>query len=101
VVLQTRRGDDPVLAGLRGGDLGDLIDDDVKVAQLLELPPYGALADVSGDGAGEFVANLRDGPLTVTLTPTGFTLRAKDVSTLTGALRDAARPSAKVRVAVH
>jgi hypothetical protein len=101
VVVQTRRGEDPVLAALRDADFGDIIDDDVAVARLLELTPYGALADVSGEGAGEFVAALDDPRVTVTATPTGYVLSARDVATLTSALRATPRPHAKVRVAVQ
>jgi primosomal protein N' len=101
VVLQTRRGEDPVLAGLLGGDLSDIIRDDVEVAKLLGLAPYGAFAEVSGEGAEEFVANLRDPAVSVTATATGFELRAKDESVLSEALRQTTRPSVKVRVAVQ
>jgi primosomal protein N' len=101
VVVQTRRGEDPVLAALRDADFGDIIDDDVAVARLLELTPYGALADVSGEGAGEFVGALDDPRVTVTATPTGYVLSARDVATLTSALRATPRPHAKVRVAVQ
>ncbi|MGD0055979.1 MAG: hypothetical protein ABSC34_11165 [Acidimicrobiales bacterium] len=101
VVLQTRRGEDPVLAGLLGGDLSDIIRDDVEVAKLLGLAPYGAFAEVSGEGAEEFVANLRDPAVSVTATATGFELRANDESVLGEALRQTTRPSARVRVAVQ
>jgi hypothetical protein len=33
--------------------------------------------------------------------PDGFVVRAKDIGTLTSALRDAPRPAAKFRVAVN
>ena len=101
VVVQTRRGEDPVLAALRDAHFNDIIDEDVAVARLLELPPYGALADVSGEGASDFVGALHDPGVTVTTSPTSFVLRAKDVMTLTAALRATPRPHAKVRVAVQ
>jgi primosomal protein N' len=101
VVLQTRRGEDPVLAALRDANFNDIIDDDVAVARLLELAPYGASADVTGEGASNFVGALDEPGVTVTATPTGYVLRAKDAMTLTSALRATPRPHAKVRVAVQ
>lgn len=101
VVVQTRRGDDPVLSALRSAAFDEIIADDVAVARLLELAPYGAHAEVSGEGAAEFVAAMDEPAVTVTTTPTGFALRARDVATLTAALRATPRPSSKVRVAVE
>jgi len=43
----------------REGNFDEIIDDDVKIARMLELAPYGAEADVSGEGAVAFVDGLR------------------------------------------
>jgi primosomal protein N' len=101
VVLQTRRGDDAVVAALVAGEFNAVIDEDVKVAQLLGLAPYGAEADVSGDGAQEFVDGLRDSDVSIHTSPSGYVIRAHDVATLSAALRSATRPLAKLRVAVQ
>jgi len=100
VVLQTRRGEDPVTLALTSGDFAQLIRDDVETAELLELPPYGAVAEVTGEGAAQFLAGLDDPDVTVYPSPTGFTVRARDVTILSEALGALTRPSAKVRVAV-
>lgn len=100
VVLQTRRGEDPVTLALTSGDFTQLIQDDRETAELLSLPPYGAVAEVSGDGAEEFLAGLSAPDVTVHPSPDGFTVRARDVTTLSEALGALARPSAKVRVAI-
>ena len=99
VVLQTRRGEDPVLASLVRGDVHDLVVEDVQTARLLSLPPYGAMAEVSGHGADAFVAAL---PATVRVSsgPSPFIVRAPDVSTLTSALASTTRPAGRLRVAV-
>ena len=73
----------------------------MTTARLLQLAPYGAEADVSGDGAEAFVEGLRDARVTISSSRAGFQVRASDVATLTAALRSAPRPHAKVRVAVH
>jgi primosomal protein N' len=101
VVLQTRRGDDLVLSALQHGRFEEIVADDVATAQILELAPYGASAEVSGDGAEEFVVGLDVRGVTTQITPDGYVLRSKDISTLTSALAAAPRPAAKVRVAVQ
>ncbi|MCU1363371.1 MAG: hypothetical protein JWM55_1199 [Acidimicrobiaceae bacterium] len=102
VVLQTRRGGDAVIRALVDARFEGIIDEDVAAARLLGLAPYGASADVSGEGAADFVATLRDEPsVTVEESASGFLVRALDVSTLSRALRDAPRPTQKFRVAVY
>jgi primosomal protein N' len=102
VVLQTRRGDDVVIRALVEARFAEIIHDDVAAARLLGLPPYGASADVSGEGAADFVATLRDEPtVTVEESATGFLVRAADVDTLSRALHEAPRPTQKFRVAVQ
>lgn len=101
VVLQTRRSDDPVIDALVHEKFDAIIDDDVATARLLQLAPYGADAEVSGEGAESFVAELTDAKVSISTATSGFIIRANDVATLTSALRSVPRPLAKVRVAVH
>jgi primosomal protein N' (replication factor Y) (superfamily II helicase) len=101
VVLQTRRGDDAVIDALVREDFDAIIDEDVTTARLLQLPPYGAEAEVTGDGAEAFVESLSDSSVTIGVAASGFVVRARDVTTLNTALRAGVRPAAKVRVAVH
>jgi len=100
VVLQTRRGDDQVVRALIHGAFDEVIDEDVSTARLLSLAPYGASANVSGDGAAQFVAQL-DSSVQVRATPSGYEVVAPDVETLSAALRGAPRPVEKFRVAVQ
>jgi primosomal protein N' len=101
VVLQTRRGDDAVIEALVRENFDAIIDEDVTTARLLQLPPYGAEAEVTGEGAQAFVESLRDAPVSIATATSGFVVRAKDATTLTSALRAVVRPTAKVRVAVR
>ena len=55
VIVQTRRGDDAVLHALRDANFESLIADDVATAELLGLAPFGASAEVTGEGAKSFV----------------------------------------------
>lgn len=101
VVLQTRRGDDGVLEALREANFDAIIEGDVATAELLGLAPYGASAEVSGDGAEAFINELRSDLVRVHSTSKGFVVRAKDAETLTTVLRSAARPPGRLRVAVE
>ena len=101
VVLQTRRGDDAVIDALVRENFDAIIDEDVVTARLLQLAPYGAEAEVTGEGAAAFVESLRDAPVSIGTATSGFVVRATDVATLTSALRGGVRPAAKVRVAVR
>jgi len=101
VVLQTRRGEDAVIHALMSADFDAIIAEDIATAELLELSPYGASAEVSGEGAELFVEGLATSPVTVERTPTGYVVRAPDVATLTNALRSVDRPAQKLRVAVQ
>jgi primosomal protein N' len=102
VVVQTRRGEDAVLHALVHAQFDEIIAEDVATARLLGLAPYGASAEVSGEGAENFVASLRaEVSINIEETDSGFLLRAPDVATLTAALRNAERPTQKFRVAVQ
>ena len=101
VVLQTRRGDDPVTLALTSGEFADLVREDVETARLLSLAPYGATARVSGPGAAAFLEGLRRSDVTVHPAPDGFSVRAAQVTTLSEALGELTRPNEKVRVAVE
>jgi primosomal protein N' len=101
VVLQTRRGGDPVVNALTYASFDEIIDEEVATTKLLELPPFGATAQVSGEVAQEFVAGLAGKDVSVHATPEGFEIRATEVSTLTKALREAPRPAGKLRIAVQ
>lgn len=101
VVLQTRRGEDPVVSALSEGRMGHLVDDDRATARLLGLAPYGAIAAVSGEGAAAFVERLGERGVAVHATSSGFEVRARDHATLSAALRDVPRPPGRLRVAVE
>jgi primosomal protein N' len=101
VIVQTRRGDDAVLGALRDASFDALIAEDVATAELLGLAPYGANAEITGEGAQSFVEGVASGEVTVFAAPEGYVVRAKDMATLTAALREAPRPGAKFRVAVN
>lgn len=101
VVLQTRRGEDPVISALKDGVFSSIIEDDLETARILDLAPFGATASVTGPGAVEFIAQLRSEPVTIDEAADGFVVRAGDAGTLTRALRATPRPTERLRVAVQ
>jgi primosomal protein N' len=101
VVLQTRRGEDQVIDALVRGQFDEVVADEVATARALGLAPYGACAEVSGEGAAEFVEQLANAGLDVHRTASGYEVRTGDVATLTSALHDARRSVARLRVAVE
>ena len=101
VVVQTRRSEDVVLRNLERGEFDDIVSDDIATAELLSLAPFGASAQVTGEAANAFVELLDDGGVTVHRIEGGFVLRARDIDTLTRALRSVERPAGRLRVAVE
>ena len=69
----------------------------------LQLPPFGALAQVAGDGAAAVAAQLR-GQLGVQVigpdNHDAFLVKAPDHTTLCDALQTVERPAERVRIAV-
>ena len=100
VLVQTRRGDDEVVAALVRGDVSGLAAADDALAAELGLAPYGAAAVVSGEGAREFVAGV-DERVAREDAGAAVTLRAASLDELLDALARAPRPAARVRVAVE
>ena len=100
VLVQTFVPDHEVLAAAAAGDPARILRGESEQRTLLGLPPFGALAVVSGSGASEFVAEIHgvevggDGG-------DGFLLRADDWYRLGAALNEAERPAgARLRIAV-
>ncbi len=98
VLVQSRRHDEVIDALVRG-DVRSVIEEDRANAELLSLPPYGALARVSGAAAADFVAQV-DESVSVRRVGEGYVLRAPDVETLTRALRAVARPPGRLRLEI-
>ena len=59
VMIQTRRNDDDVLRALRSMDVSEVMAGDMEIAEILQLPPFATVIEISGDGRGEVVDALR------------------------------------------
>jgi primosomal protein N' (replication factor Y) (superfamily II helicase) len=101
VIVQTFSPDHDVIAAATDGDPARILDGERARRQMLGLPPFGALALVSGTGSDELVAQL---PESIDVGGDGndrFLVRAADWTTLGAALNAAERPSGgRIRVEV-
>ena len=98
LLVQTFRPDHEVLQAAVAADPGLLAKREAARRRELGLPPFRALARVSGDGAAEFVEML---PLAVAADGDGFLVRADDWDELGDLLSDTPRPrDARLRIEV-
>ena len=100
IIVQTRRGDDPVVVAAQRGDLRAVREEDALVARDLGLAPYGATARLHGDGVAEFVGALDASRVRVRFDGDRAEVHAPDVATLVATLRAHPRPPG-LRVAVE
>ncbi len=92
VMVQTFSPDHDVLRAAHAGDPEIVLAGERVRRRLLGLPPYGALAVVSGDGAAAIVEQLGDDVRVGGDGSGRFVVRAADWTTLGGALNATARP---------
>jgi primosomal protein N' (replication factor Y) len=104
VVVQTRSAGHPVLRAATLADPGVVSDAQVPVRRSLRMPPFAAVAVVSGPGSREVAESLRSrpGPPLEVLGPDGdrWLVKAADHESLADALASVPRPAERVRVAV-
>ncbi|MYH72482.1 MAG: hypothetical protein F4153_07900 [Acidimicrobiia bacterium] len=102
ILLQTRLPDDPVVTAALRADPALLARADRDRRQELSLPPYGAIAVVSGPEAGEYMERFGTPPgIQIAPDPGGqFLVRAPDYDTLCDALASVERPSGRLRIDV-
>jgi primosomal protein N' (replication factor Y) len=98
LVVQTFRPEHPVLQAALLADPGRLARAEAARRRELSLPPFGALARVTGDGAADFVASL---PVPSAADADGYLVRAGDWDELGRALTSTPRPrTSRVRIEV-
>ena len=100
VLVQTRTPSHPVLKAALLADPGRLAAAEEPVRRQLRLPPFSALALLSGPGAAEMAESLGTGVQPSQLGEGRFVVRAPDHASLAAALAGARRPSGRVRVEV-
>ncbi len=101
VMIQTFEPDHEVIRAAVGADPQVVVDVERPRRKMLSLPPYAALARVSGTGAAEFVAAIEGSVEVGGNEETAFLVRSDDWMTLGAALNAAPRPDgARLRVEV-
>ena len=103
VVVQTRQPDHPVLRAVVAIDPAPVGVADTEVREALALPPFGAMAHVSAEGAAAFVSQLGGRVDVRVVGPDdkgAYLVRAADHQLLCDALASAQRPTERVRVSV-
>ena len=101
VVLQTRRGDDDVLSAITSVDFEAISRHEVETAQLLELPPFRAVAEIGGAGGAHYAEALRDAGVEVIHMGDRWCVTAESHAALRELLARAARPSGAMRLAIR
>ena len=105
VIVQTRRPEDTVIQAGVHAEPSRVSEVQRDVRQLLQQPPYGAWALVSGAGAEAFVSSLREmagesGGVEIRSLGERWRVSAPDHDSLLNALHGAQRPAERLRVEV-
>jgi len=102
IVVQTRTPDHRVLRAAVHADPGILTREEAVVRRAMGLPPYGALAEISGAGADALADRLLADPGLTVMGPRNgrWLIRADTPDHLADALRPSERPPGRLRVHV-
>jgi len=101
LVIQTAVPQHEVLTGLVAGDLTAHVAAETQRRQRLTLPPFGALAEISGKGAAGLAEQLSQSLLVqVAMSGERALVRAQSWEALGEALASVERPKERVRIAV-
>jgi primosomal protein N' (replication factor Y) len=104
VLVQTRAPEHPAIRAALLADADILNAADLEMRKSLDLPPFAAIAVVSGPGASDYIDGLKalpGGPLRI-LGPDGdrWMAKAPDAAKLADGLGAVSRPAGRLRVAV-
>ncbi len=100
IVIQTRIADHPVIGAAVAGDPSLFWESEALLRKELNLPPYSALAHISGSGAPDVIGELRDKLEVGEYDRDAFLVRSKDEQELTLVLKQASLPKKNVKVTV-
>ena len=102
VLVQTRQPGHPVLRAAVNADIAAWSEAEATRRRIFSHPPFGALAQVSGQAAPEYIERLGS-PLGIEVrgpVDDAWLVRAPDADTLADALATVERPPGRLRVAV-
>ncbi|MEE9415414.1 MAG: hypothetical protein V3V01_09030 [Acidimicrobiales bacterium] len=102
MLIQTRKPEHEVLVAAAKADPSYLSEAGQRRRRSLQLPPFSAMATISGQAAAEFVDNLDDDDSVQLLGPLDdrWLVKAPDHGVLSKYLRTASRPSGRLRIEV-
>ena len=102
LIVQTRQPEHEVLQAVLHANPEKLIEAESERRRLLKLPPYGALAQISGASASEMVASLSEISGIEIMGPRNdcWLVRADDNHELSKAISSVGRPKGKIRVEI-
>lgn len=101
VLVQTRQPEHEVLQAALHADPARIATAELERRPSLRLPPFGALAAVSGEAASQYLAPIDRSAVDVVETSDGeWLVRAPDTGTLCNTLAKLERPAGRVRVEV-
>ncbi len=103
ILVQTRSPDHRVLRSAVRSAPALLVDEERGLRKSLGLPPFGALAEISGAGADDYAAEFSANAAIIVLGPRAdgrYLLRADDADSLAQAIQAANRPKERIRIAV-
>ena len=101
LLIQTFMPNHDVVQAAVLADPGRIVDGERARRQMLGLPPFGALAEVSGTGSDEFVRSVMSHDVSIGGGDGHYVVRANDWMTLGGALNAGVRPyGSRLRIAV-
>jgi primosomal protein N' (replication factor Y) len=101
ILIQTFLPEHPVIQAALLADPGRMIEEERTRRSMLKLPPFGALAEVSGAGSDDFVATVPRAAVEVGGGEGNYVIRADDWAELGRSLKHGVRPPGKrLRIAV-
>lgn len=106
ILLQTHTPDNLFLQGISRGDLKNYFETDSARREMLQFPPFGAIAQISGKGTSSFLDSLNESldyasvVRTVIIDSDSGLVRAQSWQVLTDVLTTAKRP-AKSQLIIH
>ncbi len=102
ILVQTFMPEHPVIRAAVLSDPGRLVEDERARRRMLGLPPFGALAEISGAGSDEFVGSLPECDLVIVAGDDNeYVVRSTDWMTLGSHLNQGVRPpGSRLRIAV-
>jgi primosomal protein N' (replication factor Y) len=102
VIVQSRQPDHSLFGLIAAGDIETWASIESRRRELLEYPPYGHIAHISGEGAEEFIGGLNGIMNLQILGPNegAWLIRASNSEELAEALSKTQRPKARLRVAI-